>query len=78
MACSNLPPRLCETTDGLTVLLFCDVRIEIGVTLNILVPLLDVELYNAYTSLALLAHIAAQARPQYSLNALIFTLGLFL
>ena len=28
-------------------------------------------------SLALLAHIVAQARPQYSLNALIFTLSFF-
>ena len=35
---SNLPTRLCEseTTDGLTVLLFCDVHIDIGATLNLL------------------------------------------
>ena len=34
----NLPMRLCdsETTNGLTVLLFCDVHIDIGATLNLL------------------------------------------
>ena len=34
----NLPTHLCEseTTDGLTVLLFCDVHINIGATLNLL------------------------------------------
>ena len=56
---NNLPPRLCETTDRLTVLLFCDIHIEIGMTCTT-VPvcwLLDVEPYNADTSLALLAHI---------------------
>ena len=34
----NLPTHLCESkmTDELTVLLFCDVHIDIGATLNLL------------------------------------------
>ena len=33
---SGLPPCLCEQPMGLYILLFCDVHIDIGVTLNIL------------------------------------------
>ena len=46
----NLPLRLCEMTNGLTVLLFSDTHVDIGLTLNYTVPaysLLDVEPYNA-------------------------------
>ena len=32
----HLPLCLCETTNGLTVLLFCDIHIDIGTTLNLL------------------------------------------
>ena len=45
----NLPTFLCEseTTDGLTVLLFCDVYIDIGVTLkSACVLFVDAETYR--------------------------------
>ena len=50
-----------ETTDGLTVLLFCDVHIDIGATLNLLRCLhvicgcRAIKTISAETSLALLA-----------------------
>ena len=56
----NLPMRLCEseTTDGLTVLLFCDIHINKGATLNCLRVVCGcraVQTNSVETSLALLA-----------------------
>ena len=84
----QLAITLCETTNGLTVLLFCDIYIDIGTTLNLLQCLHVSCLMSSHTMqrhaslgcwLILYAkamwssychNISAQARPQYSLNAL--------
>ena len=73
----NLPTRLCEskTTDELTVLLFCDIHIDIGATLNLL-QWLTVLRHHWHCCICSYCHnISTQARPRYSLNALVIVLA---